>query len=91
MPEYVKNLFVIPGVESVVLDQHAIKLRKGEMFSWEEMLPMIIFAIKNEFDPEGTAVEQGPPHKTQFDSADYKRDITNLAPQPTNPEDDLSH
>jgi hypothetical protein len=91
VPEYLKNLFIIPGVEAVVLERHSIKIKKGEMFSWEEMFPMIIFAIKDELDPEGEAVEQGPPHRPQLDSTGYKRDIPNLALQSTNTDDDLSH
>lgn len=49
MPLLVKNLFLIPGIASIYLSPYKISIKKGKVFSWEELIPNIKKVIYNYF------------------------------------------
>ncbi len=52
MPSYLKDIFAVPGIETICVNQHAIVVVKGAAFEWtDEVISMILFAIHYEFSP----------------------------------------
>ncbi len=59
-PQYVKEIFRIPGVKEVDLYPFSIAIHRGKQFSWDKMLPKILQAIKSHFSPKQPMREEAP-------------------------------
>jgi hypothetical protein len=50
-PEVVKDLFGVDGVGQISLHRYNLSIRKAKVFSWEEMIPRLIFILQMHLDP----------------------------------------
>jgi hypothetical protein len=55
-PPYVDEIFSIPGVEEIGIQQHDITVKRGELFSWGNMLGKILIILWNHLDEKGDLV-----------------------------------
>ena len=62
-PSLVKALLNIRGVILVELDNYEIKLEKGAVFEWDDILGKALVIIRVELDPKGELKESAPPRK----------------------------
>lgn len=84
-PEWVKNIFAVLGVEGVHLCPHAVGITKATMFSWRKILPLILFAIKGQFAPDGKAI-RGKTIRYELDGTGRRHDLPTRSRRPHQPE-----
>lgn len=51
-PEWVLEIFRLPGVEMVTVDQHRVSITKGKMFSWDGIIDPALDILWEEFEEE---------------------------------------
>jgi hypothetical protein len=72
-PAFVKYLFEIDGIEGITLRQFGVRLKKGSVFGWENVLSRAIAILNLELFPDDEPKEVGPPRKPSQDYLEHLR------------------
>jgi hypothetical protein len=62
-PSFIKSILVVRGVKSVSINGYEVRIEKGSVFQWDDILGKALAIINVEFDPKGMLEEIAPPKK----------------------------